>query len=68
MIGLSESLSDSPSSAPPDTQLLTVVIVGLDVRATVTDVVGVVGGVVTAVEIVMTDDVLAVVNTVIAVV
>lgn len=48
-MGLSDSLSDSPSSALPDTVLVTVVKVGLRVRAIVTGVVGVVGGVVTAV-------------------
>lgn len=67
-MGLCESLSDSPSSAPPDTVLVIVVKVGLAVRVIVTGVVGVVGGVVTAVETVATFEEAAVVNMVMAVV
>ncbi len=48
MTGLMESFSESPSSAP-DTALITVAKVGLAVRAILTEVVGVVGGVVMAV-------------------
>lgn len=62
MTGLIESLSDSPSSAAP-------VKVRLAFRATVTDAVGVDGGVATAVETVVTVDVAAgVFNMVMAVV
>lgn len=67
-MGLCESLSDSPSSALPDTELVIVVKAGLAIRAIVTGVVGVVGGVVTAVETVATFGVAAVVNMVMAVV